>query len=410
MRDTFREIAKYMDPVNPVTTAKELLKMHTIDASVGLAEVWRRHNHRQSINQRFFVFNTFLMDIPFSRKPAVEQRDSEIGQYTSRNFDICCLSEVWHRQGFNDIKKYWDKTAHIATNYKRTKFKLITMKRASGLMTISKKLDIIKTHFHAYNHESGDDKMAKKGCLLTVMEVTPNRKRLPSSLNIYSTHLNAAGSAKHKQIFELVGFVWKTMNKVKGNKSGRDYPNLNANILAGDFNLARNSKDVLNTNSLLRWSVVKNLPTHLRRAVIYKVSSNGEISNTRVNKKNGYEILRDLLAVLGFKDLWVERNGTEGYTSNLERSEIAKIIAKKDPKNPFYCDDNIDMRAVARLEKPPKAIDHVFVTSNTDKMSFTIDYTRPRRPHIERPNAVNRKFKYLSDHLGISSNILITPK
>ena len=414
MRNSFREIAAFMDPVAPARSLRKLLGMHLLEESDGYKEVWRRHNHPNGITQRFFTFNTYLMDIPGAgRKPAVEYRDAEIGKYTADNFDICCLSEVWLREERIDLLEQWPASAHVEHESGGAAWiNLRAMLGSSGLMTISRTHEIHRKNFYAYKNESGADKNAKKGCLLTVL--TPfahETSRTSSSLNIYSTHMNASGDAKNKQVFELVKFIWETMDKQVGDTSRPGRPGLNNNILCGDFNLDRYQRGgSLRTADVLRWSEVRALPTHLQRAVNHEVLSDGTVTNNLRSAKTAFHLLRDLLSVLGFKDLWATRNGSAGYTSNLPTSPIASNVPIRDSEFPFYCDDTVVPNT--RTSDRPTAIDHLFVTGATANTSFTIDFTRPRRPFTVRPDSAADldDIRFMSDHLGISTTIMLTPK
>ncbi|QXP54645.1 hypothetical protein H0I25_11160 [Cellulophaga sp. HaHa_2_95] len=414
MRNSFREIAAFMDPVDTARGLRKLLGMHLLEEGDGYREVWRRHNHPNVITERFFAFNTYLMDIPGAgRKPAVEYRDAEIGDFTEENFDICCLSEVWLREERKDLLDQWPDSVHVEHESGRASLiNLTAMLGSSGLMTISRSHEIHHKNFYEYKNESGADKNAKKGCLLTVLMPIANRSsRIPSSLNIYSTHMNASGEAKNKQLFELVKFVWETMDKVAGDTSRPGRPGLNNNILCGDFNLDRYQRGgLLITDEILEWSEVRDLPGHLQRAVNHQVLPDGTVTNIVIGAKSAFSLLRDLLSVLGFKDLWSTRNGTAGYTSNLPTSPIASNVPIRDSEFPFYCDDNVIPNT--RTSDRPTAIDHMFVTGSTSSTAFTIDFTRPRRPFTIRPDdAIDLdEIRFMSDHLGISTTIMLTPK
>ena len=414
MRNSFNTIADFMDPVDTARSLRELLAMHLLEEGDGYREVWRRHNHPNAVTQEFFTFNTYLMDMPFKgRKPAVEYRDAEIGQFTASNFDICCLSEVWHREERKDLLEQWPDSAHIEHESGRASlFNATAMLGSSGLVTISRTHEIHHKNFYEYKNESGKDKRADKGCLLTVLTPIANESsRTPSSLNIYSTHMNASGDAKNKQLFELVKFIWETMDKVVGDTSRPGRPGLNNNILCGDFNLDRFQRGgSLITNDILQWSEVQELPGHLQRAVNHQVLRDGTVTNVVIPAKTAFNLLRDLLSVLGFNDLWATRNGSAGYTSNLTTSPIASNVPIRDLEFPLYCDDTIVPNT--RTSDRPTAIDHVFVTGSTSNTAFTVDFTRPRRPFTIRPNGAEDldDIRFMSDHLGISTTIMLTPK
>ena len=415
MRSSFREIAEFMDPVASTISLRELLDMHLLEEGQGYAEVWRRHNHPDEIIQKFFMFNTYLMDIPGKgRKPLVEHRDKEIGQYTAQHFDICCLSEVWLREERKDLVAEWPESAHMAHKGGRASLiNALAMLGSAGLITLSKSLEITAENFYEFKNESGKDKRADKGCLLTVFNpIKNNPGRVASSLNIYSTHMNADGEAKNKQLFELVKFIWETQNKVAGDTSRPGRDGLNVNLVCGDFNIDKHQRGgLLQTEEVSQWSEVKNLPRHLQNAVRYQVEADGRVTETVIEAKSAFSLLRDLLLVLGYYDLWETRNGTTGYTSNLTTTRHSSNIPTRDPRFNFYCDDSV-VPNTRVVHDRPTAIDHIFVSAPKPNTSFTIDYTRPRRPFTERPSDAKDfdEFRFMSDHLGISTDILMVPK
>ncbi len=416
MRNSFNTIADFMDPVDTARGLRELLAMHLLEVGDGYREVWRRHNHPNAVTQRFFAFNTYLMDIPGEgRKPAVEYRDAEIGQFTANNFDICCLSEVWLREERKDLLEEWPDSAHVEHESGRAAWiNLAGMLGSSGLVTISRTHEIHHKNFYEYKNESGADRNAKKGCLLTVLTPIANESsRTPSSLNIYSTHMNASGDAKNKQLFELVKFIWETMDKAVGDTTRPGRPGLNNNILSGDFNLDRYQRGgLLTADDVLQWSEVRALPGHLKRAVNHQVLPDGSVTDLVISAKTAFSLLRDLLLVLGFKDLLATRNRSAGgkYTSNLATSPIASNVPIRDSEFPFYCDDTVVPNT--RTSDRPTAIDHIFVTGPTNNTAFTVDFTRPRRPFSVRPDGATDldDIRFMSDHLGISTTIMLTPK
>ena len=414
MRTSFREISVFMDPVDTARGLRKLLGMHLLEEGDAYREVWRRHNHPDLSTERFFAFNTYLMDVPGAgRKPAVEYRDAEIGEFTAHNFDICCLSEVWLREERKDLLDEWPDSSYVAHESGGASWiNLRAMLGSSGLVTISRTHEIHHKNFYAYKSESGMDKMSKKGCLLTVLTpFTGEPSRTPSSLNIYSTHMNAEGDAKNRQLFELVKFIWETKDKVVGDTSRPGRPGLNINILCGDFNLDRYQRSgLLIADEILQWSEVRDLPNHLQRAVNHQVLADGTVTDVVIGAKTAFNLLKDLLAVLGFNDLWRTRNGSIGYTANLTTSPIESNVPIRDPEFPFYCDDTVVPNA--RTSDRPTAIDHVFVTGSTNNTAFTVDFTRPRRPFTVRPDGATDldDIRFMSDHLGISTTILLTPK
>ena len=75
MRDSFREIAQFMDSVEPAIGVRRLLDQHQLEPGDGLAEVFRRHMNPNLQDRRFLFWNTFLMDFLRGITP-----DSRVGR------------------------------------------------------------------------------------------------------------------------------------------------------------------------------------------------------------------------------------------------------------------------------------------------------------------------------------------
>jgi len=442
---SFNSIAERLDSVSPARSLRELFAQHyTVPPVNSLRDLILRHTHRQKARHRFMLFNTYLMDVLWGegQKPAVEYRDAEIGKFTSDNYDIVCLNEVWHKEERNDLYAEWPDGTHMAhkSGVVRSRGRrrgrriikgifsagaseigetnLAQMLNSAGLVNLSKTLPPVKTHFHEYKNESGTDAKAAKGCLLSVYETGYSGGTTPSSLCVYNTHLNAEGTAKYYQVLELADFIWRTKDKQGGDTSRPGRPGRNGVILAGDFNIDRHNDEPINIDDFLTgrlfsgYSISRRFPSMLLRAVRNRVDETGVVTDTSVSQKSGYQILSDLMAALGLQDLWVNRNNTSGYTSNFTAPATANVVARPDPANNFYCDDNTAPNAVERLANRPQAIDLVFVSATTRSMDFTMDFTRPRRPYTARAADAPDydEFAWLSDHLGISTDILMAPK
>src|SRR5690606_25386774 len=109
---------------------------------------------------------------------------------------------------------------------------------------------------------------------------------------------------------------------------------------------------------------------------------------------------------LGFKDLWVWRNGTPGYTSHMERPEVPELICQRAGGDPdvCYCDDFRMPVEPPRIRVDGKEhqvdrLDYVFVSEASAAHSFTLDFARPRRVTVERArDAPGRdKIGFISD-------------
>lgn len=413
---TLRTIAHTLDPVDRKITLKKTLAAHFSEPGLrSLKEVDLRHQSDMKRLQRFFVFNTFLMDIPGAgRKPAVERRDAEIGRYISPLYDLVCLNEVWHREERLDLLDQWQGPKFVThKSGRRAAINALGILGSAGLVGISRELEPIETKFHEYKAEAGSDARADKGCLLTVYSTGFRDHPNASSLLVYNTHLNAGGdrnNARFRQVLELFAFIWRTKDKPGGDTRRPNRSGLNGCILAGDFNINRWKTDAVDLAHVLRREIPE-LPNHLENAVFSRFDGQ-TFTPERVSHKTGYELLRDLAFASGFRDLWAHRNESKGYTSDLMDDDIAAVISRQDPFDRRYCDDNIDEDEVRALSKKPSTLDYIFVSATTANMDFTMDFTRPRRAFTPRPHGARDrdKFAWLSDHIGLATDIILAPK
>ncbi|RDC58937.1 hypothetical protein HME9302_00113 [Alteripontixanthobacter maritimus] len=408
---SFARIARRIDPVVPASRLSSLLRQHTGERPLtSLGEVERRHSHPGRSQQRFLILNTYLMDVLWGdgEKPAVDVRDGETGTYTAENYDLVCLNEVWHREERHDLLGRWPNSAHIRHKSGGRGTNLRTMLASAGLVTISRDFEIVASHFHEYIADSGQDRLAGKGCLLTVLTVPGAASAVPSSLNLYNTHFQAGGSDRFRQVMELARFIARTRDQVRGDLGRPGRRGLNGIVLAGDFNIDRHTDAQVDVDRL--YEEFREYPAYLRDAMRHDVQEDGSFGE-RTARKSEYQFLRDIMRALGLRDLWVWRNGSPGHTSDVHLRQIGEIICRPDPSNPGLCDDAYDAASLG-TDPQSTAIDYIFVSQTTDAMSFSMDFTRPRRPRTARnPRAPDYlDIAWLSDHLGISTDILISPR
>jgi endonuclease/exonuclease/phosphatase family metal-dependent hydrolase len=335
-------------------------------------------------------------------KPQVGSRAKEIGRYVQQNADIASLCEVWTDSEKSKVLNQWStKPEHVhritkrldrdsAGGFFRREEK---SKGSSGLLTISPNLDIVSEQFEEYQNESGFfETRADKGILLAEIDVGMGSSRL----SIYSTHLQAGDRPTAlKQVVQLAKFILDT----KAEK--------NPALVVGDFNIDEYDVTQYATEKLL--DVGYKVPDIVQRAVLEKVED-GIPTGIPVTKKKAYQVLTDILGVLGFRDLWTARNGTPGYTSNMKKSGFADQICPPDPQNDRFCNDEIE-DDISVDGKTPARIDYIFVSNPSPRQSFTMDFTRPRRLRLERESDAPGKdeIAFLSDHIGLMTTILLAP-
>lgn len=433
---TFREMARFLDPVEPATTMRELSGHHRWrpqDEPHSLRAMARRHTG--DLTQRLVALNAYLMDLKgddadwlatvgavfggpigaasfpaandFTKgsKPRVQERAVEIGGFLEKCADIALLCEV-----FTDIEKdrildQWSTRPHHASDL--NKF----ANNASGLLALSRKLSIEDERYEEYDHEAGKDKRSDKSVMLTTIDVGLG----PSKLALYTTHLQAAGekAVALKQVLELAKFIHET-------KDHRD-----VGIVAGDFNIApedANSPppdvDVDGPPYSFRPDEILDVdfevPDLLRRAVEETVAD-GTPRGAGPSFKPPYQIVSDLFAVLGFEDLWAIRNGSPGYTNGMgmvTKTFRERICPEWGGGRPAcdehlderigFCDDNV-RSDVWPDGRQAQRIDYIFTSVPSREQSFVVDFTRPRRLRLERaPDAPGREdISFLSDHAGL---------
>ena len=381
---TLGEVARFIDSVtfeNFVDTTAMRLKLlskfnSTGFSEVNVEEVKRRFEKGKKVN--FVFLNTFLMDAvtPRSKKPATKERSFEIGKFLTgrsigstplvhnQKIDIAAMAEVWKKDVASNILQAWPTTAqpqHTEVNAKK-------MGSSNGLMLISQTFPIEEVKIKAFEKATlmGAEVLAEKG----VMMVTLNPGIGSSRLQIFVTHMNTdsgprADKVRESQIKEIGSFIASNTRMENGNP--KDY-----RILVGDFNM-------------------------------------GPTVTPKIYKK-----LQDMVETLGMVDLWEKRNGTPGYTSNMDESAVAAQICSLDPKDQRFCDDMNVPQNINQFTSKKKGhrIDFMFVSKPSIETSFIVDFSRPRRMRI--PRATNAhdydKIAFVSDHLGLFTNLLISPK
>lgn len=415
---SFREIARIMDSVETSISLRELINLHrwTPAEEQSFKAICNRHDSSRKLERNFLFINTYLLDVWFggeASKPAVSDRARAIGELIEQEYDIALLAEVFEDNVKDLILEAW--SSHNQP-YVRDDSRRRTDK-SSGLVTISQQEPLDEKIIHEYTFESGSDRLADKGVMLTLLDFGFG----DSKLELYNTHLNSGNDRARKfQVLELVSFIERTHNEN------------NVAILAGDFNInalcdERNRET--NLGAFCQGERYRFNPYMI-------ASGGGGISpdfgsiNPRfanyVNERlfsgdypegmSEYDVLLELLNLLGFHDIWTHRNRTPGYTSNMDDISVANLICLPDDVESQYCDDfNVPLDAEIFSEDDRKKfgrIDIIFMGDPLDSHTFALDVIRPRRVRAERrADAPERdKIAFLSDHLGLATKLLISPK
>ena len=414
-RTSFRDISNYMDSVLPPNRVSELIGMHRDCHS--LSEVFRRHHEPQLQELKFLLLNTYLLQIGQNgitkkSKPEVEARSREIGQFiVDSEYDISVLNEVFQNGERDRILDQWGNSGLDRPNF-ASKTARWTM-RSGGLVTICPDITIRSQESYTYRLASGSDARARKGVLFVQLDLGLEN----GTLEIYNTHLNASDElVKILQVVELMLFFDEHHNEE------------NPAIIAGDFNIAAKNysprseftQDHLNRlNNLSRnphdplFAGYASIADRLEDNEYFRI-----IQNIRKPVKT-IDLARSLLGVRGLEDVWLLRSldqygyPTSGLTSNIDEDGIAELICKPDPKNGQYCNeldvppDTLKITDEEGNDKYVERLDYIFVKQARSSQLFHLDFTRPRRLRLERSTG---EFGWLSDHIGLETTLLVSPK
>lgn len=411
MYNSIRSISERLDSSRPVGTLRGLSRQHR-DSSpvVSLRDIMRRHSESEITAVDFLFLNTYLMDAAFddvlfdvtsASKPRTYERAGEIGAYLAPRWGLISLAEVWRTKVMEKVLAGWSEIpdhAHRITKYLIGDKPLDVRKKnagSTGLLTISSKIPISNSDYEIYDHESGKDQGASKGILRTQLEPVAGR-----FFQLYSTHLQAGDPIiALKQVMQLASYALRTRSLTE------------PGLIVGDFNINAFDEESFRTQNVIEGS--RDAHPTVIRAVVEAVE-NGILTGLTVSEKTGYKILTDVMAAIGFYDLWSARNGTPGYTSGILNRLSSQLVCPSDPIDSGLCNDEVlpyyDLERRTTEENRPKRIDFVFASEPRSTDILRLTFTRPRRPRHERPSDAPgfEDIKFLSDHLGISTQIILS--
>lgn len=437
MSASFREIANLMDPVEPATNMRRLAEMHQWPngeppTPLRLRDFFARHTHPATVRQKFLFYNTFLLPGVnlgighIKRKPFLRERAEEIGEMLWRDsYDIVAMCEAFDRGDTEIILKAWPVGGGPFTAYgpgHGGKFE------TSGLFTISTSFKPNRTAHFSFKEdgdELGDtDAHANKGVLLTEFDFGFDT----GNLELYSTHLFAGGDILSRselskliiqleQVDELVKFV------------NRMHRPRNVIMVVGDFNIDYHVDPILSgitfedyvkalrpSHAVLQGlltSAAPDSPDLVESLLEVLSASDLTLSNDQIKVLQGiyrefsiktpYQHLMERISKIGVKDLWLERNGSPGYTANFQSHGLG-ICADYMPDR-RYCDDSLYRMTGQR-------IDYIFVQSAQPEHGLIVDFTRPRRRGFIRSTGAPgfSEIATMSDHLGLEVTLIVSPK
>lgn len=413
MPKSIRDIAAFMDNGAPSPSLRHLMNIHTSNPK-GWRSVMGRHTHPSISQFRLLFLNTYLLEVGldggFGSKPVIDKRSAEIGRLIRDRYDLAALTEVFRNEERKRILKQWPDSQRPFD----AEFIHKRIIKSAGLMTISQRSPIVYEEKYEFKFEKGIDAWADKGVLLARIDLGMG----PSTLDIYSTHLNAESDfIQRMQLIELAEFVRTT----------RAYHN--PTLIMGDLNMGDYSERKSFPDQIP-------VPTGSPQYFKYKLKMKKiiepspffnllvmESRNTPFQEQGGlYErdVIQIVMKALGFQDLWRVRTkeNAYGYTSQIDEKGVADAICKLDLRTGLvyqnehvhvgYCEDDGLPKPPYYFKKKKKTdrLDYIFFYV-PESSSFHLDFSRPRRLRMERKG---KKFGWLSDHLGLETTLLISPK
>ena len=450
MTVSFKEAAATMDPVAPARTVKELARQHRwpnvepgeLPNSISLREMLDRHRPSVGVKARFLWLNTALLRIAANfQAPAavvaggvagiyagaaafgplgvavgaifgrlfggkvvhdvttlekvvesttfVNPRSKELGEilraHLGDGFDVVALCEVFGEDERSrilsawptDSQPAWHGPPHGAEGEVSLGFGAVSITLdpflLTGLLSLSPTFQKSDDDVHFFTDQGEPERDADAWSSKGVLKVSFDLHMPNASLDVYTTHMFHGGGLddvpvfgfggdptesqaieiRQSQLEELIEFV----------KSQRKLNPRNVSIVAGDFNI--------------------------------EASSGAEAENLQ----------RRMAVALNMDDLWATRNGTRGSTIVEDEDDSTKL-GKICSVNSGLCDDSV------RERQTGQRVDYIFVERSTAEHGFTLDFTRPRRVPFRRQQGVagRSKVPFLSDHIGLTTTLIATPR
>ena len=343
--------------------------------------------------------------------------------YLGQGFDIACVQEAFTQRA---VRLLVDELSPKPAVHEKNGGTIIT---SSGLATLAWQGSITGRRWLRFTRQAGWDRGAKKGVLLTEIDLGAGR----GLLQVYNTHLNAARDRPRldyeeerlvtvRQCFELAKFVVATRRPEA------------AAIVCGDFNLDGENDTPFSIDKILRDGGRRGLPDRfwsgfdrgqgpvVRQGLTHAVPAGYARSGrfgAPVATKTQYRLLLDLFRVLGFQDAWGERNRRKCYTTKLGPREGEKappglrdfrlrmpIMATPDPRDRrFALDSPLAAPAAKRL-------DYVFVAPGDGRGAAVMSVGAVRRTYVPEPGQPAglpaTRLQWLSDHVGLACRLVFS--
>ena len=437
MKNSLRTIAALMNPRPPSNSLKQLWKEHRYAKSsfpFSFQDVVGRHTSSSTKYVKLLFYNTYLLTKPVvNDAPARKYRAAIIGKELRKNkYDLAFLVEVFEKSDAALIKKFFGPSNEAFGPGEAG------AENGSGLYTLSRPR-IIRDKPQVFKNE-GDwfvtDAYAQKGILFSEIDVGPG------NIDFYSTHLiygETFGEAlletegmseeertalRLKQVDELCVFISKTHKKD------------NIIVFTGDFNI--DDQDRNNYNQMMRKLTNVRLSdgsiVRLEDSWRVKGGPNGATNNPYTKCKLRYEMEGvfcddDTESQGGRIDYIFIQEPEEHHKFNLDFTQVRR---KPFSAPELDLDEVLD---VLELAATPNFMLEIKKRVNLDFEDILnpnfedIFNFRTRREFFEKINREidlkqlfnnwlkreckhdeNDKYGHLSDHLGLETTLVASPK
>lgn len=368
---TYQDALNYFDLIPDGKT--------TLPPQVSLREILARHSYPdlEKNKFRFLTYNSYLLEVPFpfdaKSKPLLSQRGTRLGKAIKRDYDIASLYEIFSDDVWKYVNKAW-LPGLVSSNRGIEK---------SGLACINQKGIIVNRQLHTYESKGtvdDSDWHASKGVMLTVILTEYG------CIEIFSTHLFFGGGligngsspiarskTKIDEVKELLSFYNAFHSKS------------NVAIIVGDFN----------------------------------IDANANLNRKDVNQEEyarEYIQLKKKMAAHNLYDLWIwdvyERMPNSGFTTRFtdEEPPDKNFGGCSLDLNSDFCNDDC-VPVANRMNIGEGRLDYVFIQKPEATHTFNLDVSKPRRRAFKmQTKDDDHTEEFLSDHLGISFDIFVSPK
>lgn len=327
--------------------------------------------------------------IELKSKKNTQMRSKEIGKMIFRKYDIACLCEVFLDDDiWNNILRPWtDDSLTAVSAFENSGLRFLLRNSVGKLGNVL---------FRPFENEGGindSDSMANKGMFMNIVNTGLG------TIEIFSTHLFYGDTLLDIPLLNKITDVERSEIKIAEVNELKDFyirhhnPE-NVAIIVGDFNIDGNAN--LNRNG--------NTDEHFRE----------------------YKKLKDIMNSIGMYDLWVwdvyKRLPKAGFTSRLTEDDTGidndiDFLHCEQVKGIYNDQVIVDGVCNDQIIKEPRhsklgegRLDFVFIQRPEPSHTFNLDITTPQRLSFPFETNEEEKQFYLSDHMGIAFDIIVSKK